>query len=80
MVWKLANVADIGKSIGPRSSTGDNSGGPMKTLVVPVWDDILTPLYIDPGVNISYDILTPGSIYRTTFWPRGQYKKLQERR
>ena len=22
------------------------------------------PLYIDPGVNISYDILTPGSIYR----------------
>ena len=29
-----------------------------------VWDDILTPLYIDPGVNISYDILTPGSIYR----------------
>ena len=42
----------------------------------PVWDDILTPLYIDPGVNISYDILTPGSIYRndiltplTIFWP-----------
>ena len=33
-------------------------------LGVPVWDDILTPLYIDPGVNISYDILTPGSIYR----------------
>ena len=34
------------------------------------------PLYIDPGVNISYDILTPGSIYRndiltllTIFWP-----------
>ena len=31
-------------------------------LMVPVWDDILTPLYTDPGVNISYDILTPGSI------------------
>ena len=31
---------------------------------IPVWDDILPPLYIDPGVNISYDILTPGSIYR----------------
>ena len=43
---------------------------------VPVWDDILTPIYIDPRVNISYDILTPGSIYRndiltplTIFWP-----------
>ena len=43
---------------------------------MPVWDNILTPLYIDPGVNISYDILTPGSIYRndistplTIFWP-----------
>ena len=42
----------------------------------PVWDDILTPLYIDTGVNISYDILTQGSIYRndiltplTIFWP-----------
>ena len=22
--------------------------------------DILTPLYIDPWANISYDILTPG--------------------
>ena len=30
-------------------------------LAIPVWDDILTPLYIDPGVNISYDILTPTS-------------------
>ena len=47
---------------------------------MPVWDDILTPLYIDPGVNISYDILTPGSIYRndiltplTIFWPPSQY-------
>ena len=46
---------------------------------LPVWDDILTPLYIDPGVNISYDILTPGSIYRndiltplTIFWPPSQ--------
>ena len=29
---------------------------------VPVWDDILTPY-----------ILTPGSIYYTIFWPRGQY-------
>ena len=29
---------------------------------VPVWDDILTPY-----------ILTPGSIYHTIFWPRGQY-------
>ena len=27
---------DIGKSTGPRSSTGENSGGPMKTLSVPV--------------------------------------------
>ena len=27
---------DIGKSTGPRSSTGENSGGPMKTLCVPV--------------------------------------------
>ena len=33
-----------------------------------VWDDILTPLYIDPGVNISYDILTP----LTIFWPPSQ--------
>ena len=29
---------------------------------VPVWDDILTPY-----------ILTPGSIYHSIFWPRGQY-------
>ena len=29
-------TADIGKSTGPRSSTGENSGGPMKTLIVPV--------------------------------------------
>ena len=28
--------ADIGKFTGPRSSTGENSGGPMKTLSVPV--------------------------------------------
>ena len=48
----------------------------VRTFPGPVWDDILTPLYIDPGVNISYDILTPGSIYRndiltplTIFWP-----------
>ena len=27
---------DIGKSTGPRSSTNENSGGPMKTLIVPV--------------------------------------------
>ena len=47
-----------------------------RSVPVRVWDDILTPLYIDPGVNISYDILTPGSIYRnniltplTIFWP-----------
>ena len=47
--------------------------------ILPVWDDILTPLYIDPGVNILYDILTPGSIYRndiltplTIFWPPSQ--------
>ena len=31
-----ADGADIGKSTGPRSSTGENSGGPMKTLIVPV--------------------------------------------
>ena len=30
---------------------------------MPVWDDILSPQHIDPGVNVSYDILTPGSIY-----------------
>ena len=28
--------ADIGKSTGPLSLTGENSGGPMKTIVVPV--------------------------------------------
>ena len=33
--WQLACPAsDIGKSTGPRSSTGENSGGPMKTLIV----------------------------------------------
>ena len=26
--------AHIGKSTGPRSSTGENSGGPVKTLIV----------------------------------------------
>ena len=48
-------------------------GRPFHALV---WEDILTPLYIDPGFNISYDILTPGSIYcndiltpLTIFWP-----------
>ena len=30
------NISDIGKSTGPRSSTGENSGGPIKTLIVPV--------------------------------------------
>ena len=40
---------------------------------VPVWDDILTPLYIDPGVNISYDILTPGSIYRNNILTPSRY-------
>ena len=29
-------VTDIGKSTGPRSSTSENIGGPMKTLSVPV--------------------------------------------
>ena len=29
-------LADIGKSTGPRSSTGENSGRLMKTLIVPV--------------------------------------------
>ena len=33
---KEAETADIGKSTGPRSSTGENSGGPMKTLIVQV--------------------------------------------
>ena len=28
--------SDIGKSTSPRSSTSENSGGPMKTIVVPV--------------------------------------------
>ena len=28
--------ADIGKSTGPRSSTSENSGEPMKTLIVPI--------------------------------------------
>ena len=27
---------------------------------MPVWDDILIPLYIDPGVKILYDIFTQG--------------------
>ena len=51
----------------------------MQYYTIPVWDDILTPLYIDPGVNILYDILTPGSIYRNDiltplmiFWPPSQ--------
>ena len=35
-VWVNNICTDIGKSTGPRSSTGENSGGPMKTLVVPV--------------------------------------------
>ena len=30
------SLADIVKSTGPRSSTGENSGGPVKTIVVPV--------------------------------------------
>ena len=29
-------ISDIGKSTGPRSLTNENSGGPMKTLIVPV--------------------------------------------
>ena len=33
---KARLLADIGKSTSPRSSTSKNSGGPMKTLVVPV--------------------------------------------
>ena len=33
---ELHYAADIGKSTGPRSLTGENSGGPMKTLIVPV--------------------------------------------
>ena len=32
----LSLIADIWKSTGPRSSTGENSEGPMKTVVVPV--------------------------------------------
>ena len=31
------------------------------------------PLYIDPGVNISYDILTPGSIYRNGILTPSRY-------
>ena len=34
MRLQCAMDTDIGKSIGPRSSTGENSGGPMKTLIV----------------------------------------------
>ena len=40
---------------------------------LPVWDDILTPLYTDPGVNISYDILTQGSIYRNNILTPSRY-------
>ena len=29
-------ASDIEKSTGPRSSTGENNGGPMKTIIVPV--------------------------------------------
>ena len=32
----IGHLSDIGKSTCPRSSTGENSGGPMKTIVVPV--------------------------------------------
>ena len=53
------------KSVYTLSSGGADALSTFHGLVlVPVWDDILTPLNIDPGVNISYDILTPGSIYR----------------
>ena len=62
------------------SHFGDHYHDRQCWLMVPVWDDILTPLYTDPGVNIWYDILTPGSIYHnyiltplTIFWPPSQY-------
>ena len=53
-------IPDIGKSTGPRSSTGENSGGPMKTIVVPV---LLSgkkkfcrePLYGDSNVEKKWD-------------------------
>ena len=32
----IISKADIGKPTGPRSSTGENSGGPVKTRIVPV--------------------------------------------
>ena len=32
----ILRLADIGKSTGPQSSTGENGGGLMKTLTVPV--------------------------------------------
>ena len=34
--FQQCKTADIGKSTGPWSSTSENSGGPMKTLIVPV--------------------------------------------
>ena len=43
VIWNIMDIynmnydiSDIGKSTGPRSSTNENSGGPMKTLIVPV--------------------------------------------
>ena len=54
MVWR--RMSEIGKSTGPRSSTGENSGGPMKTLIVPVLlsgkeNFCREPLYEDSNVE-----------------------------
>ena len=54
-ILKILN-SDIGKSAGPRSSTGENSGGPMKTLIVQVLlsskqKSCMEPLYGDFDVE-----------------------------
>ena len=66
----------MGLGTAPKGNKRNLSPAHHSSPLAGVWDDILTPLYIDPGVNILYDILTPGSIYRndiltplTIFWP-----------
>ena len=50
-------IPDIGKSTGPRSSTGENSGGPMKTIVVLSGKkkSCREPLYGDSNVEKKWD-------------------------
>ena len=80
---RYAKIENNNDDDGDGDGDGDGDDDPCKNALTapePLWDDILTPLYIDPGVNISYDILTPGSIYRndiltplTIYWPPSKY-------